>query len=268
MLNNLLEMLQQAERAQSLQQQRADYAPQPSASPVDASGIPPGGLLGRWLALQADQQQPRSFGGDREQMPSAPANPNVRRLVRVSPAVQQQGAISASDGRVAVSDASLDPLRPGSQYAQAIGLCGLGPAGCAVGGGITAAQAILGGVAASLGGATVLNQKKPPVPGIRPTNTPISKGSREIDVVSPADQPNDGRALVGGDKQNPCLDRWIGEHDSCERFRRPNNRRFQDACEARAADRLWLCNRNGRTPDPEELAQYSWKDIARDRLWR
>lgn len=108
-LDNLLEMLQQAKQAQSLQQQRADYAPRPGASPVDGSSTAPGGLLGRWLALQADQQQPRSFGGDREQMPSAPADPNVRRLVRVSPAAQPLSGFGVSNRPYSAFGDSIPP---------------------------------------------------------------------------------------------------------------------------------------------------------------
>lgn len=90
---NLLELLRQATRGQSPQQQRPGYISGAGALPADDSGTLPGGVLGRWLELQAAQQQPRSFGRDREQMPSALADPNVRRLVRVSPAVQGQGGI-------------------------------------------------------------------------------------------------------------------------------------------------------------------------------
>lgn len=307
----LLGMLQSAMQEQSLQQQRADYAPQPGASPVDSSDTPPGGLLGRWLALQAAQQRPLSFGEDRRRMPSAPADPNFRRLVRVSPAVQPQGGDGVSNrfpysafgdgipsdapgtsdfGRVeiaeplasqeesnrsgstasagygwpTVSDASPDPIRPGSHYAQGQLLCLGGPGLCAVGTG----QAILGGVAALLGGATILKQNKLPVPG-RPASTPTGKSGSETGVVPRTDQSSEGGALVeGGDNQNPCRDRWLGEHYSCDRFWRPRTTRFQRACEARAADRLRLCHRNGGTPNPEEPAEYSWKDIARDRFRR
>jgi RHS repeat-associated protein len=61
------------------------------------------------------------------------------------------------------SDASPDPVQAGSQYAQAgIGLCALGPAGCAAGGVITTLQA-LGTVAAGTG-AIILNAKPPQDP--------------------------------------------------------------------------------------------------------
>lgn len=66
------------------------------ASSANDSGTPPGGLLGRWLELQAAQEQPRSIGEDRELMPSAPATPNFR-LVRISPPVQPHGAVGASN---------------------------------------------------------------------------------------------------------------------------------------------------------------------------
>jgi hypothetical protein len=95
--DNLLEMLQQSMQAQTLQRQRPGYMPRPGASPADDSSPPPGGLFGRWLELQAARQQPQPFAGDRGQMPSAPADPNVRRLVRVSPPVQPQGGAGVSN---------------------------------------------------------------------------------------------------------------------------------------------------------------------------
>lgn len=94
--SDLLEMLQRAMEEQNSQQQKPGYMPRPGASPADNFGAPSGGLLGRFLALQAAQQQPRSFGGGRGRMPSAPADPNFRQLVRVSPAVQPQSEDGAS----------------------------------------------------------------------------------------------------------------------------------------------------------------------------
>ena len=96
--SGVLEMLQRAMQAQSLQQQRAGYMPQPSASPGDNTGTPPGGLLGRMLALQAGEHRP--LDGVREQAPSAPFDPNFRQLSRAYPAVQRQvggGAFNRPD---------------------------------------------------------------------------------------------------------------------------------------------------------------------------
>ena len=270
-----------AMQEQSLQQQRDDYTRQPGVSPAYSLSTPPGGLLGRWHELQAAQQQPVSSGEDRRQMPSAPAGPRFR-LVRVSPSRQPHDRINVSDrfsysafrddvpsdalgasnfGK-GVSDTSTDPIKPGSQYAQGPILCLGGPGPCAVG----TSQAILGGVATLLGGATILKQNKLPAPG-RPASTPTDESSGRTGVVPRTDQSSESGSLVrGGDNQNPCLERWLGEHASCERFWRARTRRFQDACKARANDRLSLCDGNKRTPHPEEPAEYSWKDIARDRF--
>lgn len=106
----LLGMLQRAMQEQNLQQQRADYTAQPGASAVGGSDAPPGGLLGRLLAFQAAQRQPESFGRGSGQIPSAPADPNFRRLVRVSPAVQSQGGIADS----ALGDGILPDVLPTS----------------------------------------------------------------------------------------------------------------------------------------------------------
>ena len=136
-------------------------------------------------------------------------------------------------------------------------------------GGITVGQAILGGAAALLGGATILNQNKLPVPGNKPADAPTGKGSSEINVVPRTDQLGDGGALVkGDDSRNPCLDRWEREYNRCDKFSRPSSSRFKRACQARANARLSLCYDNGGTPHPEEPSEYFWKDIARDHLRR
>ena len=105
-------MLQRTMPEQSLQQQSGRYTPQPSASPVESSGTPSGGLLGRLLALQAAQQQPRPFGRDRGQMPSTPVDPNFRQLARISPAVQQ-GGIGVSNRPDDQSSSSYSPFGDG-----------------------------------------------------------------------------------------------------------------------------------------------------------
>lgn len=94
---NLLEMLQQATQVPGLLRQRPGYMPRPDASPADDSGTPPGGLLGRWLELQAVLQQPQLPNQDRGEMQSAPADPEIRRLVRVSPLGSPRGGAAASD---------------------------------------------------------------------------------------------------------------------------------------------------------------------------
>jgi hypothetical protein len=71
-------------------------------------------------------------------------------------------------------------------------------------------------------------------------------------------------ATEGGNKANPCLDRWEGEYNSCDRFWLPKTSRWKEACQARANDRLSLCYRNGRTPDSAEPPEYSWKEVPKD----
>jgi len=94
----LLEMLQRAMQEQALQERGTGYTPQPSASSAYSSHAPGGaGLLGKWLALQAAQKQPASFGEDGGRMPSAPPDPNFRQLVRVSPALHPRDRTGVSD---------------------------------------------------------------------------------------------------------------------------------------------------------------------------
>jgi RHS repeat-associated protein len=67
----------------------------------------------------------------------------------------------------------------------------------------------------------------------------------------------------GNQNNNRCLDRWEKEYARCEKFR-PFGYRYQLGCQARANDRLRLCNRNGGKPDPSEPPEYDWRDIPRD----
>ena len=67
------------------QREGANFAPtlqDASANGQDRNDIPPGGLLGRLLALQAEQSGNQLIP-DGEQPPSAPRDPNFRRLARV-----------------------------------------------------------------------------------------------------------------------------------------------------------------------------------------
>jgi len=74
------------------------------------------------------------------------------------------------------------------------------------------------------------------------------------------------RRSVGGSRggnREECYERWNEEHARCEKFR-PYGYRHQQACEARANDRLGLCRSNGGTPNPNEPPEYGWQDIPRD----
>lgn len=209
-----------------------------------------GGLLGRLLALQRQQGQ---------YLPDASSDPSPS----ASNLTSQYRALQP-----ALSDVAPNPVRPGSQYAQALGLCATGPVGCAVGSGITAGQAILGGTAGLLGGATILkNQNKLPIPGNRPTSTPTGDRRSDSSIVPQIDQAGEADALIERDDRNDlCFNRWYGEHGRCMRFAmpQPTGYRYVNACKNRATDRMRLCHRHGGTPDPEEPAEFSWYDIPRD----
>lgn len=251
-----------------------------------------GGLLGRLLALQRQQGQSlpdASFDqsppapnltsqyralqpvlGDRNAM-LATVHPDHGRAILAQALANQQRSNSgniypAGYGQPVLSDVAPDSIGPHSQYAQALGLCATGPAGCAVGGGITADQAILG-AAGLLGGATILNnQNKLPIPNNKPASTPTGNRRKESGLVPQIDRAGDARALIEGDDRNDlCFNRWDGEYGRCMRFMMPSptDDRYVKACRDRANDRLSLCHRHGGTPDPEEPAEFSWYDIPR-----
>jgi len=125
--------------------------------------------------LASQYQALRPVLGDHNTM-LATVNPEIgKTLIAQALANQQAGNTGnvpmAGHDRPVVSDASPDPIRPGSQYAQGpMALCAAGPAGCAVGAGLTAGQLILGGAAVTGAGAFILNNQKqnplqtPPLP--------------------------------------------------------------------------------------------------------
>ena len=68
---------------------------------------------------------------------------------------------SGGGNSVVISDVNPNPVIAGQQYAQAaLGLCAVGPVGCAAGAGITAGQ-LLGGAAVVGAGAIILNAQPP-----------------------------------------------------------------------------------------------------------
>src|SRR6187431_2748605 len=75
----LLEMLQRAMQGEALHERGAGYTPQPTASSAGSPDSSPGGVLGKWLALQA-----AAAAAPLGQISSAVADPNFRRLVRVA----------------------------------------------------------------------------------------------------------------------------------------------------------------------------------------
>jgi hypothetical protein len=94
------ELLRRAMQQQSLQQQGADFGSTPNAAPEDSSdsyGDPQGGLLGRLLALQAEQRQYQPFAGSEGQTPSESRDPNFRQLSRAPITVRPLGALGPSN---------------------------------------------------------------------------------------------------------------------------------------------------------------------------
>jgi hypothetical protein len=94
-----------------------------------------------------------------------------------------------------VSDVSPNSVKPGKQYAQAaMGLCLAGPAGCALGTGITLGQALLAvsaGAAVVGTGAVILNHKKHSDSG-----RPQGDGARPSDTAgTPPSGPDDQNAV-------------------------------------------------------------------------
>jgi hypothetical protein len=258
----------------------SDSKPQVQFANYDS---PQSGLFGRQAAPQAAQSRYQPFAESDELPLSDPRNPDFRQLARIPVAGRSRSALanqqlgdngdaySTGYGQPALSDVSPDPVRPGSQYAQAPFLCAAGPVGCLVGGGITLGQTI-GGAAALLGGATILNQMKTPAPGSRKGGGP--NGRDEEDDPAPSDDPewfnnvmkenrrriaaaarehakavSRNKTSAGYDPGDYCSDRHKMENDNCRsRYQDYAHPGYRLGCEQRASVRRDKCSEGDLNP--------------------
>jgi hypothetical protein len=174
--------------------------------------------------LASQYQTLRPILGDHPAM-LATVNPDAGKaliaqaLTNVRPA-DTDNAAATDNGRPVISDVSPDPVRPGSQFAQAgMALCGGGPIPCAAGLGLTAGQALWGG-AALLGGAAILNNaaSRPPA-GSRPINqTDWSGDHKQIKKAIGAQPTNDVRISPSGEVWAQKPDGSWESHGPAETF--------------------------------------------------
>jgi hypothetical protein len=189
--------------------------------------------------LHSQYQALRPFLGDRDAM-LATVHPEMgQTLVAQAMAGQQRSgnvgdASMSAQGQPIVSDASPDPITPGSQYAQApMALCATGLGGCAVGAWLTAGQ-LLGGAALTGAGAIILNNKaanRPPA-GSRPINqTDWSGDHGEIKQGVGAQGDDDVRISPTGEVWAKKPDGSWENHGDAKTFTgsgRPSGRRGKD----------------------------------------
>jgi hypothetical protein len=214
--------------------------------------------------LQTPQVEPQlnqATVEDDRAPPSISSNPNFRQLSRVTGDHPTPSAMAALDehqpntkyGQPVLSDVNPDPVRPGSQYAQAMGLCAGGLPGCAIGGALTIGQILLGGTAL-LGGATILNSRKSSSSGSQSGNdqtTPQPDSERYQQLKKDLAAQKAARAEAVRKK-------WEGKlndpHDYCtqrhdddvkECYKNAGGSRDLAACLAQAARRLAECSKNG-----------------------
>lgn len=107
------ELLRRAMQQQNQEQQEIDPGSAANPAPDHNSGnygSLQGGLLGRLLALQAEQRRYQPFAGDNERTPSEPPDPNFRQLSRAPIAMRPQAAIGPSNRPVDQSSPSYSPV--------------------------------------------------------------------------------------------------------------------------------------------------------------
>lgn len=94
-IRRMYELLHRAMQQQSPPQQGAGFDSVPNAAPeLYSYGSPQGGLPGRWLAPQEEQNSRQPFIGNNQLALSGPQDPNFRQLSRAPMAAQQQGTIA------------------------------------------------------------------------------------------------------------------------------------------------------------------------------
>lgn len=258
------ELLRRVLEFQSLQQQGINFNAPPnitSGEDVDNRGSPEG-LPGRSRALLAEQS--------REDVPPQPWDPNFRQLSRMPTPNQPTVATSqypqrdqSSPSSSSIGSGSFDTLVVPPQTLWVHEGYGNRPA--------------IPWFAPSPSG-TALSPRRPgrgtllPLPpvGAAPPMPPISMptvpdwwkwAEKFLQLHS---RIASGVAGQGGEDKDRCLDRWEGEYNRCDVFRRPTTNRWRDACRERANARLRLCRRNGGSPDPDEPPEYWWNDIPND----
>ena len=110
------ELLRRAMQQQSLQQQGSEFCSTPNAAlevSSDSYGSPQGGLLGRLLALQAEQSRQQPFAGNNGPTSSEALDPNFRHLSRAPVVARPQGAIGPSNRPDDQSSLAYSPFRGG-----------------------------------------------------------------------------------------------------------------------------------------------------------
>jgi hypothetical protein len=253
-LRDAYELLRRARQQQGLD---TDLAPRPAVGfNPDGYGPPQSGLLGRLLALQAEQASYQPDQANVVSPPLAPSDPNFRQLAR-RPFNPQQSADGASNQADSQSGSSYSPVGYGnplnspSTSQQGVGSMPAPPR-------ITTAQLALPGMGIPM---------PPPVP-VPPIPTPAVpdwwKAAWKLLQLYPRRALRNGGG--GNDEDEDCYARAAKEEDRCwARNEDYAHRDFLHGCLERAVRRRNLCVSNGGRPDPMEPPEWG---LADEEIWR
>ena len=256
---------------QQSQQQEANFGPAPNSGPADGSDSPRGGLLGRLLKLQAEQSQQQPIPLNSEQPPSAPQNPNFRRVSRAAIAIRPLGVIGPSNLSGDQSSPSYSPVGDSSSLAsmsatrQGTGLFGGysdKPVSPWVGGSPTMTAVPVGWRVNGIPFPPIGPMPRPQIPA--PAISELWQQAQE--ALKLYSQLRYGR--VGGRKKNDdeyCYSREDAEKGRC--YARKQEYAHWDhlaGCLNRAMTRRDLCVRNGG-PDPGEPRE--WGPDDDEEIW-
>jgi len=237
------------------QQQGVDLDTPPD---VDGYGTLQGGLLGRLLALQAQQAGYQPNAGYSGSPQLAPSDPNFRQLAR-RPASPPQSAAGPSDQ----PDSRSSPSQPPIGYSNPL----------------TSPSASQQGVGSNRAPPRMMTAQLA-VPGVGyPMPPPVSVNPQPIPMPTIPDwwktawkllQLYPRRALGkgggGNEEEEDCYARAAKEEDRCwARNEDYAHRDFLHGCLKRAVDRRNLCVRNGGRPDPQEPPEWG---LADEEIWR
>jgi hypothetical protein len=242
----------------------ADSGVPPNDAPAvdsDSYSGPRGGLLGRLTAPQAGQPPYQPIAGSSQQTPSAPRDPNFRRLSGTPVISRRQDGIAAFNP---IGDRSSPPYSPAGRDAL---LDFLGPSGeRALPEWFAASPTMNVTQSGSPGrGISIPSTTSSPLPSIYMQANPRS---RNISRVQSRKAVSIERG--NGDDDDMCARRMSNEIDGChERQDEYAHQDFLQACIDRAKRRWDLCNRNGgRIPrfEPPEWGprdEEVWFDVNR-----
>jgi hypothetical protein len=278
------ELLRRAMQQQSLQQQGIDFGSTPNSATgydPDDFGSQQGGLLGRLLALQAEQSPYQLSPGNDRAARSMPPDPNFRQLSRVTAVNPTQRVTQAAELPTMPWPNFSDIAQPSSgermvePYQSSRSVLG-GQSGVAAIGPNSGKTLLAQAMANNGADSDKIVQagyglRGLPFPPLGPVTAPpfpvpaLPDWWRAASDILKLYRKGFPRGSGGGGDEDECDERLGAEMNRC--YARKDDYAHQDfleACKARAKTRWDLCVRNGRKFPPREPPEWGPDD---EEIW-